>query len=137
MTFNKFTATLRLRNPPAWLAMPVTFVFVTLGWVPFRADSLPNALGMLRQMLVTPWNGLAGRGLPEAFGPDVLATLAVAAGISFLPAFLPSLPARRLPALFRPSVVTLGQFAGAMALLALSASALASGSFNPFIYFRF
>lgn len=47
-------------RPPAWLAVPVTFVFVMLSWVPFRAESFSDMLSFYQVMagsdgIVVPW----------------------------------------------------------------------------------
>ena len=54
-------------NPwPRWLAVPSTFVFVTLAWVFFRADSLDQAGVILGRLIAGPWNevGVAGVWIP-------------------------------------------------------------------------
>jgi alginate O-acetyltransferase complex protein AlgI len=64
-------------RPPAWLAVPVTFLFVLLAWVPFRAESLLDALRFWKVMagaegIVVPWTyggAVAALGpLAETFG---------------------------------------------------------------------
>jgi alginate O-acetyltransferase complex protein AlgI len=54
-------------NPwPRWLSVPSTFVFVTLAWVFFRADSLDQAGVILGRLIAGPWNevGEAGVWIP-------------------------------------------------------------------------
>jgi D-alanyl-lipoteichoic acid acyltransferase DltB (MBOAT superfamily) len=46
---------------PRWSAQMLTFVFVSLAWVFFRADSVPHALHMLQGL----WHSPAGFWLPE------------------------------------------------------------------------
>lgn len=46
---------------PRWAAQMLTFVFVSLAWVFFRADSVPQALHMLQGL----WQSQAGFWLPE------------------------------------------------------------------------
>jgi len=139
MTLDKLAGSLRLRKLPAWLALPLTFGLVAIGWVFFRADSLPQALSLLQRMLVAPWmRAAAGAAtLPQALGSDVWTALGAAALLSFLPA-LPWRPRIDLrPAASGVVWLTAGRFAAAVVVLILSAAALASGGFNPFVYFRF
>ena len=44
----------RVWEPPGWLATPVTFAFVTLGWVFFRAADLHQSLAIIGQMFGHP-----------------------------------------------------------------------------------
>jgi alginate O-acetyltransferase complex protein AlgI len=111
-----------LQAVPAFLAWAWTMLVVMAGWVFFRADSLPDAIGyfvalggMAEVKLPHPWQ--VEMGMPEL---AVLA-LAIACATLRIPVRIP-VPAR-LP----------------LAVLALAASALslAAGSYNPFIYYRF
>jgi hypothetical protein len=72
----------------------------------------------------------------RAFDARAAWVLTLAALLTFAPAF--ALPARLRSALAaRPAAAFLLSYAGALVLLLLSASALVSGHFNPFIYFQF
>ncbi|HZG74640.1 MAG TPA: MBOAT family protein [Paenibacillus sp.] len=51
------------RQLPPWLAWCVTFLFVNVGWVLFRAESLPQALRLLRGMAGMNGSGLSGPGV--------------------------------------------------------------------------
>lgn len=56
---------------PRWLGWLITFLFVNLAWVFFRADSLSQALALLGDLaggLVLPSAGLAAALPPEALG---------------------------------------------------------------------
>ena len=105
-----------------------------VGWVFFRADTLPGALAFLKAMI-----GLSpALPAPLAIGwflsNDVL--LAIAAGVIGSTPWLPALAAARQPTRTE-SPMTL---AGALALTAvflLSIMHVAARSYNPFIYFRF
>ncbi len=52
----------RIKKFPAWLAISYTYFFVLVGWVFFRADSLAQAVNLLRAMI-----GLNGFGLEEIY----------------------------------------------------------------------
>jgi alginate O-acetyltransferase complex protein AlgI len=136
LTLDKLRQARGRRPWPAWLAIPVNFVLVMISWVFFRADTLGAAVRYLGRMF-HPGSSLGGGGLTlKAFLPAHAAVvLAVAAVICFLPAFT-GLRAKAV----RPVPSGLGvalQGAAALLLLFLSTCALASGGFNPFIYFRF
>jgi alginate O-acetyltransferase complex protein AlgI len=114
-----------------------------IGWVLFRADGFTHALGMLKVMA-----GLGGRasGYPIQWFliPDLL--LALAAGMIFSAPVAPAL-LRKIEQIMQDtgesrkqaySILFSGaRIAGACAATILCAAALASGTHNPFIYFRF
>ena len=125
----------RLPGLPAAL---LTFLIVTVGWVFFRAETLPQALAYLGRMvdlsaldpgpLILEWR--------EVLTPRTLLVFLAAGLISFFPEiggrqqWFPSL--RQVPGL------ALGfRYTTAGVLLILAVASLATLSFNPFIYFRF
>ena len=96
---------------------------VMLGWVFFRADTLDQALGYLSALA-----GAGGMGsLARYAANSVLAALAIGALLSAAP--IARLEAIRLP---RPLLQT-----ASLLLFLIAAVNLASGTYNPFIYFRF
>ena len=104
---------------------------VLLGWVLFRAADLSHAATMMNAM---SGSGTARPGFGEYAPASVLAALAVGAAASVpwhgLHARLPATgPVARLA-----STATAAALA---ALLVVSAASLATGTYNPFIYFRF
>jgi alginate O-acetyltransferase complex protein AlgI len=117
---------------------------VVFGWVLFRAESLPQAIHLMKSMF-----GLGGQvsaSEPVARFLSHQVQWALGLGIIFsMPAWekirsgLGALCAR-LPAPVRPGVETLGLlletglFAG---LLMISSVLIAGGTYNPFIYYRF
>jgi D-alanyl-lipoteichoic acid acyltransferase DltB (MBOAT superfamily) len=47
-------------RPPVWLAVPITFMIVMLAWVPFRAETFPDAIQFYKVMfgregIILPW----------------------------------------------------------------------------------
>src|SRR5262249_23308230 len=109
---------------------------VLVGWVFFRAETLPVALGILRTMA-----GLGGaRPLAQPVGlfVDPRLVLALVAGAIGSAPFVPWLKesvARASP-LVRNSAIAAG--AACLGLLfVVSAMLMAAGTYNPFIYFRF
>ncbi|MBB6254383.1 MBOAT family O-acyltransferase [Nitrospirillum iridis] len=108
-----------------------TFLLVVIGWVFFRAETLGQAMHILSLM-----SGLAPEGVPfrtEWFylTGDKVAVLVVATAFSMI-RMSQLWPTQRLGGW---SVALQG--AASLALLVLSASAIAVGGFSPFIYFQF
>jgi len=129
-----------VRKIPKAVAVALTFAIVLFGWVLFRAPDLPHALGYASRMLGA---GTCEPAPPGAAGPDVLAsrtlaTLAIAAFLSFAPAWegLDRLRRGWTDRVSGGAAAGL-RFAGVLLLMIVSFSYLATGSFNPFIYFRF
>jgi D-alanyl-lipoteichoic acid acyltransferase DltB (MBOAT superfamily) len=57
---------------PRWAAQMMTFVFVSVAWVFFRADSVPQALQMLQGLFVNP-KGFWADDIPQAWGLILIA----------------------------------------------------------------
>jgi alginate O-acetyltransferase complex protein AlgI len=123
-----------LARLPAPLAQAYTLLMVMLGWVFFRADSVPHALSYLGAMA-----GLGGAGAAvHPWQGDVSASSATALAVGALIATVrlaPDMPARAARALGRLRL-PLQTLALAAALL-LCVLNMAAGTYNPFIYFRF
>lgn len=116
----------KLPELPGVLAIPLNFLLVCLGWVLFRAETLPAALAYYRALFAFDAGPLV------QVRPDAQAwtIFAVAMAAVFL-------PGRHLDRLSPGAGFVWLRFATAMVLLILSAAALANSGFNPFIYFRF
>ncbi len=121
-----------LERLPRVLANVVTFLIVLVGWVVFRAGSLPQAASFFRAMAQP---GLAGHAFGVWRTPPMLAAAGAAALISFLP---------RLPGFDRAAAGLMAAPAGraalqtALAVLFVFALAKAlADPFKPFLYFRF
>lgn len=101
---------------------------IALGWVLFRAADLGHTLAMLKAM--------SGFGAPmqPGFGQYAPASVTTALAV----AVAASLPWMRLHRRLPASLLTSTMMTGALAaLLVLSAASLATGTYTPFIYFRF
>jgi len=138
LSLDKLLRPTRLSRLPGIVAVPGTFMLVLFSWVLFRANTLAHAAAYLRCMLL-PWTGADRPALPPAEFMDPFGglTLAVAAAVCFIPA----VPAARswldrVGAAATPGSA-LALAVGSILLLVCSAMALAAGTFNPFIYFRF
>ncbi len=130
----------RLNRLPAFIGTALTFSLVTIGWVFFRAETLPDAFLYLSRL--TDWSSWGGIYTnPDLLWPDILnrRTLAVL-GLAALTSFIPGGWWQRggwddaEPATLRH--VGLRLVLAVLSLLLASAS-LAGQSYNPFIYFRF
>jgi alginate O-acetyltransferase complex protein AlgI len=119
----------------AWPIWPhvYTLLVVMIGWVFFRADTLPGAVGFLRALAglttaaPTPYT-VAWYLTPELW-------IALGAGALGSTPWVPALAAR-LEHTTTWSVPLLNT-AALMALLVLSIMSMAARTYNPFIYFRF
>lgn len=129
----------RARRIPDVISIPVTFLLVTLGWVFFRADTLPHALVYLGRMFPLAGAECAAAPVPldQLLNCHSGFIFLVAAVCSFAPAFRIF---RAGPESFwkvRTNCSLLVKFAFGLGFLFLSVCALAAERFNPFIYFRF
>jgi alginate O-acetyltransferase complex protein AlgI len=123
-----------LRHAQRWQAARrlLTGLFVVLAWVPFRAQTMGEALTVWRAMFA----GAAGSGF-GGLTPDLLVTLGplpVVAMVVGLAAFAGPRDARWLSTWFRFRAISV--FA-APALLTASVAAVFWLDFSPFLYFRF
>jgi alginate O-acetyltransferase complex protein AlgI len=120
------------RHLPRLVSVALTFFLVMVSWVIFRATSLGQMSLFLRRMF-WPWDGPH----PNLIwcSPDVVFALGAGAVISFLP--LAAAAPRWLAAYrawkWRPE----SELAGALTLLVLASSKIATDTFNAFLYFRF
>ena len=113
---------------PRWLAIPVVFVIVSLGWVWFRADSFANASDIfaslfglgevpVRSLLLDGW----------IYQPYLILTFIVALGVAWFGS-----PTHR----FLERLST-GKALWILFLFLLAVVAMSNQTFNPFIYFNF
>ncbi len=127
-----------IRNDAGVLAWPIwphlyTLSVVMIGWVFFRAETLPGAIGFLEALggltaaAPTPYT-VAWHLTPELW-------LALVAGAIGSAPWVPALAARMDED--RHWSVPLLNTAVLMALLGLSIMSMAARTYNPFIYFRF
>ena len=142
MSLGKVSRGLRWPRLPPWLAIPTTFLLVTLGWVLFRANDLGHALAYLQRMSGI---GAGAATVPSSMlwhkalvGPRSAATLCAAAVISFVPVFGGGGRARWQsgPGWTMPVRACLS-YGASVVVLVWSIAALTAGKFNPFIYFKF
>ena len=121
-----------LRWRPSGLAgMAITFLLVTLGWVFFRAPTLPAAGHYLSAMFLLGSPASAYQPIATYLTLDTLFYLALGLIFAFA-------PMERLYQLRFDRLSLLATQLGVASLsLVYSSLLLAANSFNPFIYFRF
>jgi len=136
----------RGRNLRVWspVTHAATLLVVLVGWVIFRAETLPQAGAFLAAM--AGWSSAAGNEWYLAMYLDPVFEMAFAAGLVGSLPWLPALvrawraAADRAQGRRRAALETLGQLAAFAALVAVglvSAMQLSVATHNPFIYFRF
>jgi alginate O-acetyltransferase complex protein AlgI len=120
-----------LCSMPSLVRRGYTLLVIIIGWTLFRADSLPHFAAMLRAMF-----GLgqgANTNVTAAYyaGPDILTALVMG--------MILSAPlTKAIPAHWRgTSAMGAARTLALVSLLIVSATAVASGTYNPFLYFRF
>ena len=122
----------KLPKPVGWL---YTMLVVTFTFVLFRADSFSQGLYLMQQMVVGfHFEASCGALALQQLTPLTLVTFA-AAVVAAAPV-KPAVERRALASRHAAVWDSLG-YALALVLFALSFLSLASGGYNPFIYFRF
>ena len=124
-----------LERTPAFVATAYAFFVVVIGWVFFRSPDLTYAFGYLGKMFnvqgtvtsVTPYDLTVDYGLY----PKVILCALVGLLVSFFPECI--WKKIHVPEDWKPLLKGLG----IMVLLAYSVMNLATGTFNPFLYFQF
>ena len=127
----------RRRSPqpaPRWSSRrALTFLLVVVGWVFFRAESMGQAVTMLRHMFVP-----SGLGLPEAVAASLTNQRVLVLALALVVVLLPGsfVLGRVLDSgRGRPAVVT--RFAVMAVAAPCAAIIAAAGTFSPFLYYQF
>lgn len=136
LTFEKLTGVNKKLSSKAWLPLKYiyTMVFVCLGWLVFRADSMGAALDYFKNML-----GMGTNLIDDGFWfyIDNYLTLLIAAAVFAVPVApwirkkVSALP--KVPRTVCDVVYTIGL----LGLFLVAVSYIVKGSYNPFIYFNF
>lgn len=120
---------------PAYLAWPLTMIFVLIGWVIFRAENVGQAL--------TLYQGMAGlNGLPLTgetlilLRPTESVCLLIGAILSVLPMLRPR-PFKRAVEPRSHPFVTLSMNVGTLVLFCCCVAIMQARSESPFLYFQF
>lgn len=123
-----------LHNLPKLFRHFYVLFFVSISWVFFRAETLSGSIEYLKSMFFYRTSDVLH--ISEFLQPNVL--IAFALGILFSTPLIPKF--LTISKLLRPGLLYLSEityFSALFTLLLLSIMYLTSGSFNPFIYFRF
>ncbi|MEO3413974.1 MBOAT family protein [Roseovarius sp. CAU 1744] len=127
-----------LTGLPLLLRHAYLLLVVMLAWVPFRTEDWGDALIYFAALT---GQGAGGVTLDQIYAPQLAFLLPLGAVIAVWPLIAESRPAawiaRRGATLAHPAPRVLLEPAWVAALLVLCAADLATGSYNPFIYFRF
>ncbi len=118
-----------LARLPGVLAQAYALLVVLVGWVWFRADSVAHALAYLRAM--------AGLQSPDPLAHPWQLDLGYSGALALALGLLLVLPRRAATVGPAGAAGMAIKGAGAAALFVLAVTSLASGTYNPFIYFRF
>ncbi|MBQ6522494.1 MAG: MBOAT family protein [Atopobiaceae bacterium] len=120
-----------VKRLPRILGHLYTLLVVMLAFVVFRCDTLGQAGTFISSMFLG-WRSSSASHvlLMRELTPLFLATAAIACIASFP-------VSAKLKEAAPSSALRLASYAGALALIVLSLLALSSGTYNPFIYFRF
>jgi alginate O-acetyltransferase complex protein AlgI len=120
-------------GPQLVLRRALTFLLVLIGWVFFRAQSLGQALMILRHMFVP-----SGFGLPEAVSVSLTHTRSVMLLLALLVVLLPgSFVLGRLLEAGRSRRARVSRFAVMAFAGPYAAVLVAAGTFSPFLYYQF
>ncbi|MBP9669323.1 MAG: MBOAT family protein [Candidatus Pacebacteria bacterium] len=127
LVFERFASQSRA-VPPRWVRHLYVTLVVLVGWVFFRADSVPHALQYVGTMA-----GLVTSAVPPVPLPiDSITVIALLCAILGMAPLL-TRASKKVPLLSHPYARILCM----ISILLLCAMMLADGSYNPFIYYRF
>ncbi len=125
---------------PRVLRVAVTFFAVMVGWVFFRCETITQAFAYLQALfsIHTFGEGIPAQYLANIMLPRGQFVFVLACVICIAPLFAPLEPLARRTWVSSPRPLRLSlEFVSALFLLVSSALVIGSGSFSPFLYFRF
>lgn len=125
MMLHRFWKKVLNKTMPHWLGVSLTFLFVWMVWIFFRAENMTQAVRVFSGFI--NFSPEKFRSFSESFsGKDLLMYLVSAGIICFLP------PANSFRERFKPAVWNL-----AAAIILLICSVFSFNRISPFIYFNF
>lgn len=126
----------QLKRWPDKLAWTYALLAAMMGWVWFRAIDLPHALNMFAGLAGFHGVGALDTRMHLALYPSTALALVAGVALALLPRSngMPPRKAAPLVALRRSATV---DFAFVTVLVCLSVLAVSSGTYSPFLYFRF
>ncbi len=125
-----------LARAPIVLQRSYTLIVVLIAWVFFRAADLPHALSYLAAM-VGAAEPTSGRYPLVLFSNPEVVTILLLAALGAAPSFRRAIDRLREHAERARSSLEIARLAALGLILLVCAMSLASGTHNPFIYFRF
>lgn len=120
-----------LLSMPSLVRRSYTLFVIVVGWALFRADSLPHFAAVLRAMFGLGQGANTNVTVAYYAGPNILTALVV--GMILSTPLVKAIPAHWRDSSAMGTARTLAL----VTLLIVSATAVASGTYNPFLYFRF
>lgn len=137
MAFERYMGSKNKKTPyPQLLALPITFLFVIIGWVFFRSETIAKALGMLKSMA-----GMNGIGFSNEILWSItnlqISVLVFAYIIIFTSPFIVGQKKQITINQSWASSLSAGHKIMFMGLMVLGLFKLISSSFSPFLYFQF
>lgn len=124
-----------LERLPAFVRHGYALLFILVGWVLFRADTLAHAGAFLRAMAGFGANAPVDRSLYVDTERVVALLAGVVGSVPWLPAWRRRFAEERSPAL--AAVGSAARLASFAVIFLVCAMRLSAGTYNPFIYFRF
>ncbi len=140
LVLDKVFAHRRIPTLPKYLAIPVTFIVICVGWVIFRVETLGGAWTYLTRMFAVLDFGSVGSNIlfTNVISHKGIALLIVAAIVSTVPGTIWFDTIRKHIQRTWSATCRFGfQTLVGSALFTLSILELSNAHFNPFIYFRF
>jgi D-alanyl-lipoteichoic acid acyltransferase DltB (MBOAT superfamily) len=126
----------RLKRWPDKLAWAYALLAAMMGWVWFRAVDLPHALNMFAGLAGLHGAGALDTRMHLALYPATMMALAAGVALALLPRSNGT-PPRKGPIFVALRHSAAADFAFVTVLAGLSALAVASSTYSPFLYFRF
>jgi D-alanyl-lipoteichoic acid acyltransferase DltB (MBOAT superfamily) len=125
-----------LKQWPDKLAWAYALLAAMMGWVWFRAVDLPHALNMFAGLAGLHGIGTLDTRLHLALYPATVIALVVGIALALLPRSNGT-PPRKSPLFVSLRHSAVADFAFVTVLIGLSALAVSSSTYSPFLYFRF
>lgn len=138
LTFETVLTKEKVEKVPRWLRHIYVLLVVCIGFVFFRAETLPQAGTMISAMFTRPvWDSVVASATMEIVNGTLIFALILSVIFSF-----PIKPAlgsavRKIEDSQRKSFLVGSSYVIAIVLLFICIMNLAGGTYNPFIYFRF
>lgn len=138
LTFETILTRGKVEKVPRWIRHIYVLLVVCIGFVFFRAETLPQAGVMISAMFTKPvWNSVVASTTMEIVNGSLI--LALVLSVIFVFPIKPALgkTVSRMENATHKSMMVGASYVIAVVLLFICIMSLAGGTYNPFIYFRF